>query len=92
MKIVTFNLRFDTPDDGPFAFSYRKEEVIRRLREEMPDVVGYAHLHMPIIFKVEDKTIFNTGSVGASYNKGEATYTILEGEFNSLKIKKKESC
>lgn len=52
----------------------------------IPDVVGYAHLHMPIIFKVEDKIIFNTGSVGASYNKGEATYTILEGELNSLKI------
>ena len=24
MKIVTFNLRFDTPDDGPYSFSNRK--------------------------------------------------------------------
>lgn len=53
--------------------------------DKIPDVIGYAHLHMPIIFKVEDKTIFNTGSVGASYNKGEANYTILEGDLNSQK-------
>ena len=44
MKIVTFNLRFDNPKDGPFAFANRKEEVIRRLREEMPDVVGFQEM------------------------------------------------
>ena len=48
MKIVTFNLRFDTPDDGPFSFSNRKEEVIRRLREEMPDVVGFQEMRDPM--------------------------------------------
>ena len=44
MKIVTFNLRFNNPEDGPYSFDNRKEEVIRRLREEMPDVVGFQEM------------------------------------------------
>ncbi len=71
---------------NPMELFNNTDFIGKSKNDKIPDVVGYAHLHMPIIFKVEDKIIFNTGSVGASYNKGEATYTILEGELNSLKI------
>ena len=71
---------------NPMELFNNTDFIGKSKNDKIPDVVGYAHLHMPIIFKVEDKIIFNTGSVGASYNKGEANYTILEGDLNSLKI------
>ena len=70
---------------NPMELFKNTDFIGKSKNDKIPDVIGYAHLHMPIIFKVEDKIIFNTGSVGASYNKGEATYTIVEGELNSQK-------
>jgi endonuclease/exonuclease/phosphatase family metal-dependent hydrolase len=54
MKIVTFNLRFDTPNDGEFAFSYRKEEVIRRIQMEKPDIVGFQEMRDEMQVYMED--------------------------------------
>ncbi len=44
IKIVTYNLRWDNPEDGEFRFSNRKEEVISRIREEMPDVIAFQEM------------------------------------------------
>ena len=41
MKIVTFNLRMDTPDDGPHRFLYRREAIVARIRREKPDILGF---------------------------------------------------
>ena len=71
---------------NPIELFNNTEFIGKSKNDKIPDVIGYAHLHMPNLFQVEDKILFNTGSVGASYSKGEATYTILEGELNSLKI------
>ena len=64
--------------------------------DPIPDIVGYGHIHTPNIFRIKNKTIFNTGSVGSpiemlntdindSTNKFStvASYVILEGNFNS---------
>lgn len=32
--------------------------------DPIPDIVGYAHIHSPNLFRFKNKTIFNTGSVG----------------------------
>ena len=40
-------------------------------------------MHSPNLFEFEDKILFNTGSVGASPNISESSYTILEGNINS---------
>ena len=44
IKIVTYNLRWDNPEDGEFRFSNRKEEVMSRIREEMPDVIAFQEM------------------------------------------------
>ena len=44
MKIVTFNIRFNNPNDGEFSFEHRKEEVIRRIQAEQPDVIGFQEI------------------------------------------------
>ena len=44
MKIVTFNVRFNNPKDGEFSFEHRKEEIIRRIQAEKPDVIGFQEI------------------------------------------------
>ncbi len=44
VKIVTYNLRWDNPEDGEFRFANRKEEVISRIKEEMPDVIAFQEM------------------------------------------------
>lgn len=65
--------------------------------DPIPDIVGYGHIHTQNLFRIKNKTIFNPGSVGMSIemqNNNDisdetnrfsslATYTILEGNFNS---------
>lgn len=65
----------------------------------VPDIVGYAHIHSPNIFRYKNKTIFNAGSVGLpieidnddsdsnfSHFSTISSYIILEGILNSQKI------
>ena len=44
MKIVTFNVRFNNPNDGEYSFEHRKEEIIRRIQAEQPDVIGFQEI------------------------------------------------
>ena len=41
MKIVTFNLRMENPDDGPHRFLNRREAIVERIRTEAPDILGF---------------------------------------------------
>ena len=65
--------------------------------EKEPDIVGFGHIHTPLIVKHKNRTIFNTGSVGVPVemlnldendenNKFStvASYMILEGEYGSM--------
>ena len=70
----------------PIQLFENTDFIGKSVNDKMPDIVGYAHLHTPNLFQFEDKTIFNTGSIGASSNIGEASYTILEGNLNSKEI------
>ncbi len=67
--------------------------------DPIPDIVGYAHIHSPNIYRFKNKTLFNTGSVGLPIeidNDDEdlvdskfstmASYMIMEGELGSKKI------
>ena len=44
IKIVTYNLRWDAPEDGIHRFSNRKEEVMDRIHEEKPDVIAFQEM------------------------------------------------
>ena len=41
IKVMTFNLRFQTVTDGKNSFEHRKERIMRMLRTEAPDVIGF---------------------------------------------------
>ena len=44
LKIVTYNLRWDAPEDGIHRFSNRKEEIMDRIHEEKPDVIAFQEM------------------------------------------------
>lgn len=41
MKVMSFNLRFDTPNDGINAFSLRIPRIIEVIEKESPDIIGF---------------------------------------------------
>lgn len=40
LTVMTFNLRTDLSEDGSNAWSYRKEKVVKTIRENDPDILG----------------------------------------------------
>ena len=83
--------------DNPLKLFSNTKFIGKSETDPVPDIIGYGHIHTPNIFKIKNKTIFNPGSVGAPVemlNTGDlsdrtnrfstlASYTILEGIFNS---------
>lgn len=67
--------------------------------DPIPDIIGYGHLHTPNLFRFQNKTIFNCGSVGipiemlnenpednTNYLSTMASYMILEGNFEDKNL------
>lgn len=40
LRVMTFNVRFDNPDDGIHAWPYRKKLVVETIMDERPDLLG----------------------------------------------------
>jgi len=40
LHVMTFNLRYGTADDGENSWEYRKDIVVRAIRDEHPDILG----------------------------------------------------
>lgn len=69
-------------------------------KDPVPDIVGYAHIHSPNIYRFKNKTLFNTGSIGLpieidnndvedledSKFSTVASYMIMEGNLGSKKL------
>ena len=41
MKVVTFNIRMDNPEDGKNAFPYRRPLIQKIIEERKPDIIGF---------------------------------------------------
>ena len=44
LKLMTFNIRYDNPDDGKNAFPGRRDMIIEFLRREKPDLIGFQEI------------------------------------------------
>ncbi|WP_216828080.1 metallophosphoesterase family protein [Alkalihalobacterium elongatum] len=51
-----------------------------------PDVVGYGDVHNAYLQNFQGKTLFNCGSVGNPLEITQASYAILEGDYQSKRI------
>ncbi|WP_078427071.1 metallophosphoesterase family protein [Alkalihalobacterium alkalinitrilicum] len=54
--------------------------------EKEPDVVGYGDVHNAYVQNLQGKTLFNCGSVGNPLEITQASYAILEGEYQSEQL------
>ncbi len=41
MKLVTFNIRYDTASDDKNAFHYRRDQIARKIKRESPDIICF---------------------------------------------------
>ena len=44
IKVMSFNMRMDTPYDGENAFPYRKARILDFLRQENADIIGFQEI------------------------------------------------
>ena len=49
MLVMTFNLRFATPSDGPNEWQYRQELVVEVIRRHRPDLLGTQEGTVPML-------------------------------------------
>lgn len=91
------NTRYDGYElDSPDKLFENTSFIGKTDKDPIPDIVGYGHIHTPFLVRYKNKTIFNTGSVGAPVemlnsdindesNKFStlASYIIVEGFYNS---------
>jgi endonuclease/exonuclease/phosphatase family metal-dependent hydrolase len=54
MRLMTFNLRFATPLDGPNAWEFRKELVVEVILNHRPDLVGTQEGTVPQLCYLEE--------------------------------------
>ena len=76
LKICTYNLRMDTPDDGINAFSNRAAFVAEKIAEYQPDVIGFQEIR-PLMRRwleenLQEYTILGTGSGESFQNECNA--------------------
>ena len=53
-------------------------------KDAIPDVVGYGHIHTPCLFRYQNKTIFNPGSVGISVEMMNSNLCDTSNKFSTL--------
>ena len=83
--------------NSPLSLFANTDFLGKKPNDPIPDIVGYGHIHTPNILRYENKTIFNTGSVGMPIEMANdnnlldesnrfstlASYIILEGIYDS---------
>lgn len=94
------NTKYTDYEINDISLMFKNTEFLGKNEDDKePDIVGYSHIHTPNLLRYKNKTVFNTGSVGAStemYNTGNedytnsfstlASYAILEGNLNSKEL------
>lgn len=63
MKIVTFNIRYDTPRDGINAFPHRAGAILQKIEAVRPDVIGFQECR-PHVFAFLKKHLTDYELVG----------------------------
>ncbi len=59
-RYVTFNIRYDCERDGRNQFVYRQPLILRAIREEKPDIIGFQEVmvHMAAWLKERRTTMW----------------------------------
>jgi endonuclease/exonuclease/phosphatase family metal-dependent hydrolase len=84
ISVLTYNIRYDNPDDGKNAWVHRKNEMVKFLRDEAPDLMGFQEvLNGQLEFLKEGLSKYQSFGVGREDGK-------LKGEFSPIFFKKEK--
>lgn len=75
LRVMSYNIRFDNPADGPNAWPNRKEFLVDQLRKVNPDILGIQEsLPHQVSYLAESLTGYGHAGVGRDENgTGEST-------------------
>ncbi len=83
LKIMTYNIRYDNPDDGANRWSLRKEILADQIKFYDPDIIGFQEvLYNQLAYLDSSLTEYNYVGVGREDGK-------TKGEFNCIFFKKR---
>jgi endonuclease/exonuclease/phosphatase family metal-dependent hydrolase len=76
--VISYNIRYDEPNDGPDRWEKRKKDLVRRLVAERPDFLGTQEgLHHQLIYLDREMEGYARIGVGRDDGGQEGEYTAL---------------
>lgn len=81
LKAMTYNIRFNNPDDGPNAWPNRKNDVKRLIQFEQPDLLGIQEGLWGQVQFLDSLVLYGREGVGRDDGK-------VNGEFSALYYRK----
>lgn len=78
IKVMTYNIRFDNPEDGENRWSLRKEKVVSLLKKYDPDIIGVQEaLHHQLNDLLEALPAYARAGVGRDDGKQSGEYSAI---------------
>jgi endonuclease/exonuclease/phosphatase family metal-dependent hydrolase len=76
LKVMSWNIRLDTPHDGKFAWDFRKEKFVAFLKEQKADLAGFQEvLHNQLTYTADHLTEYSWFGVGRTDGKMAGEYS-----------------
>ena len=89
IKVMTFNIRYDTKEDGVNSFNGRKELIKRFMDREMPDIVGFQevlpHVRQWLCDNLDEYTVLGMGRQ-ADYSGESVSIAYRKDKFDLVKF------
>lgn len=89
VRIMTYNIRYDNPDDGVFAWANRKDELLSFVLSERLDILCIQEgLHGQVLFLKNGQPGFDFRGVGRDDGKERGEYSAIffnAGRFSCLR-------
>ena len=87
LTVISYNIRYDNPNDGENQWKYRKERVANYIKEIRPDIIGMQEVLDPqLVFLDVSLTEFSFVGVGREDGKTKGEYSPILYNSNSLSL------
>ena len=87
LTVLSYNIRYDNPNDGENQWKYRKERVANYIKEIKPDIIGMQEVLDPqLVFLDLSLTEFSFVGVGREDGKTKGEYSPILYNSNRLTL------
>ena len=87
LTVLSYNIRYDNPNDGENQWKYRKERIASYIKEISPDIIGMQEvLKSQLVFLDASLTEFSFEGVGREDGKTKGEYSPILYNSNRLAL------